>query len=170
MDCKQSRQRILEQTLAGGTLPSAGPLSDHLSTCPACRAFARRLAAVDGALGDPPLERAPAETTQRVLEQIVPRPQPSPVPFLPWPVWAPLVSLLLGLIWAYLTLAWQRGPAWSDTLSPVLLSWPDQMRRWLGAHQGDLRVITASVAVGILLTILGVSLGLYAGRERASAG
>jgi predicted anti-sigma-YlaC factor YlaD len=165
MHCEKLRQEILERTLGGSGVPAGSALEKHLQACPACRAFLSRISEVDAALYAMPLEKTPAVVTRRILAQIEPTPM-SEEKFLPWTVWVPVASLLLGLFWAYLFLVWQRWPVLEDTISPILVDWSTTLEQWLGSHQDVLSAITLSVAIGILITLLSIALGLYVGRKR----
>lgn len=170
MRCNEIRRRLLERTLEGEGGALAGELEEHLQDCPACRDFSGRLAEVDAALWAMPLEEVPPVVTRRILEEIPPSRPPLEAQFLPWILWVPATSLLVGLVWAYLTLLWRRWPDLVDTLSPTLSGWPSSTESWLGSHKTAFSTVALSVAAGILLTVLGAIAGLYVGRRRAAVG
>lgn len=164
MRCEEARQQILEHTLEEG-LPAAGPLQAHLRRCAACSYFQVRVAETDQALRALPVESAPAETMRRVLAQAA-APGGGEV-FLPWSLWLPVVSMLVGLIWAYVTLIWQRGPAMAGSLDP-LGQWFTHVEQWLLTQQSTLLAVGLSVAAGLFFTLLAIGLGLYIGRQRVA--
>jgi predicted anti-sigma-YlaC factor YlaD len=169
MCCEEMRQSILAQTLEGEVAPTSAT-GRHLQECPACRDFWQRLNAVDAVLRALPLAEAPPTVTRRILEEVPPSSPPVEEQFLPWMLWVPAASLLIGLIWAYLALLWQRWPDLVDSVSPALSGWPAHTESWLGSNKSTLGTVSLSVAGGILLTVLGVIAGLYVGRRRVSAG
>ncbi len=164
MRCEQVRQTILEETLEGNR-PLSGWPARHLERCADCRAFRERLLAVDAALRAMPPERAPAGLAARVLARAGPA-RPPEQPFL-WTLWGPALSLLLGLVWAYLALLWERGQALAGGLDPSWTGWPALLEQWLGEHQAGLGMVTLSLTAGILCTLLGIGLGWFLGRERS---
>lgn len=172
MCCEKVRRIILEETLEGKPDLGKGPLSQHLEDCPACRAFLSRLSEVDAALRQPPLEKAPAEIAQGVLERL---PGRSPTPasqeqFLPWTLWLPILSLLVGVCWAYLSLLLAYGPAQFGSFDAVMLDWLTNLEQWVLANQNVLGAVSLSVASGLFFTALAVALGFYVGRSRAAPG
>ncbi|MGB9724218.1 MAG: hypothetical protein ACP5OO_06955 [Chloroflexia bacterium] len=168
MRCEQVRRIILEETLEGKPVLDEGRLARHLEGCPACRAFLRRLDEVDTALRQLPLERAPAGVAQGVLERL-------PVPssreeLLPWTLWVPILSLLVGVCWAYLSLLLAYGPAQFGSFDTLVLNWLASLEQWVLENQGVLGAVSLSVSAGLLFTALAVALGFYVGRSRAAAG
>ncbi len=168
MHCEKARQIILEETLEGGLTLGVGPLARHLEDCPACRTFLSRLNEVDAALRQLPLEKAPATVTQGVLERL-----PSPAPlegFLPWTLWLPVLSLLVGVCWAYLSLLLAHGPSQFGSFDTLALDWLAKLEQWVLVNQNVLEAVSLSMASGLLFTALAVALGFYVGRSRAAAG
>jgi len=159
MDCEEVRQAILECMLEGETIAPDSPLGTHLQRCSGCRLFRQAVAQVDAALFALPVEAAPAWIREQVLARIQPQ---QTGPFLPWNIWVPLLSLVLGLAWAYGAVVWSR----SAELGPAILGWPAQLEAWLSAHQASLNALSLSVVLGVLLSLIGIALGLYVGRER----
>lgn len=172
MHCEKVRRIILEETLEGGPDLAKGPLAQHLEECPACRAFLSRLREVDAALRQLPLEKAPATLAQGVLERRLGR---SSLPasreeFLPWTIWLPILSLLVGVCWAYLSLLLAYGPAQFGSFDAVVLNWLASLEQWVLANQNVLGAVSLSVASGLFFTALAVALGFYVGRSRAAPG
>ena len=168
MRCEEVRRVILEGSLEGGLDLSEGPLARHLEGCPACRAFLSRLNEVDAALRQLPLERAPATVAQGVLERL-PFPTPVGEPW-PWALWLPILSLVVGVCWAYLSLLLTYGPAQFGSFDTLALNWLASLEQWVVENQGVLGAISLSVAAGLFFTALAVALGFYVGRSRAAAG
>ncbi len=168
MRCEEVRQIILEETLEGGPALGEGPLARHLEGCPTCRAFLSRLSEVDAALRQLPLEKAPATVAQGVLERL-----PPPLPreeFLPWTLWLPVLSLLVGVCWAYLSLLLAYGPAQFGSFDTLVLNWLTNLEQWVLVNQDVLGAVALSVASGLFFTALAVALGFYVGRSRAAPG
>jgi len=168
MYCKEARCQLLEITLEAEVIPQHGPLGEHLRDCPACRAFLARILRVDAALHALPLEAAPPELAQYIMAQIPALPLPEKRKFLSWTLWLPVVSLFVGVFWAYLTLLWSRGAEISNSVDPTMANWLTQLEHWLANNQAILSAAAISVTVGLLLTVLAVAVGLYVGRERAA--
>ncbi len=166
MHCKEARRQILEQTLEE-RLPATGPLQEHLRGCPACSYFLVCVAETDQALRALPLESAPAEVARRVLAQAAGRSEREV--FLPWSLWLPVVSMLIGLIWTYVALVWRRGPDLIGSLDP-LAQWFAHAEQWLLAQQSTLLAVGLSVAAGLFFTMLALGLGMYIGRQRVEHG
>ncbi len=166
MRCEEARRIILEETLEGKPVLDQGALTRHLEDCPACRLFLSRLNEVDAALRQLPLEKAPPVVVQGVLERL-----PAPAPqFLPWTLWLPILSLLVGVCWAYLSLLLAYGPAQFGSFDVLALNWLASLEQWVLVNQDVLGAVSLSVAAGLFFTALAVALGFYVGRSRAAAG
>jgi len=163
MQCEEARRRILEVTLDGVPIPQERPLGQHLLHCAECQALLVRLGQVDSALRAMPLEAAPAGISRRIMQEVK---ASAEKPFLPWNVWLPAFSLLVGLAVVYLTLLWQRAV----DITPAVTSWPAQIEVWVGGHQEIFGTVGLSIALGLLFSFVGIGLGLYVGRVRAAAG
>jgi predicted anti-sigma-YlaC factor YlaD len=168
MRCEQVRRVILQQTLEGGFVPAA-ELADHLRGCPECHSLLLRVTEVDIALRALPLEQMPAWSVRQMIAQPAKTGQRQE-PFLPWTLWLPVGSLLIGLLWSYFTLIWPTGPDVIRSFDPRLAIWLVQFEEWVIAQQAMLKVIALSVGAGLIFTVLAVSLGLYVGRDRVAAG
>ena len=165
MHCEEARWMILELTLESGPTDSK-PLREHLRGCPACSYFLARVEETDLALRALPVESAPAGMTRQVLAQAAARGDREG--FLPWSVWLPVLSLLAGLIWAYVTLVWRSGPALISSVNPALAEWLARAEEWLMSQQATLSAVGLSVGAGLLFTVLAIGLGLYIGRQRVA--
>ncbi len=165
MYCIEFRRILLEETLENQRIPENSPLGQHLRDCPSCGSLLARIHEVDTALRLLPLEQAPASVTRRILEQTSP-PAPALRPFLPWTLWLPALSLVVGILWAYLALLWKHSPEVSGFVGPTLGTWLGQLELWLHSNQTILMAVGISVAAGILFTLIAIALGLYVGRER----
>ncbi len=168
MRCEEARQIILKETLEGRPVLDQGALTRHLENCPACRLFLSRLNEVDAALRQLPLEKAPPAVVQGVLEHL-----PAPATqekFLPWTLWLPILSLLVGICWAYLSLLLAYGPAQFGSFDVLALNWLVSLEQWVLANQDVLGAVSLSVAAGLFFTALALALGFYVGRSRAAAG
>lgn len=171
MYCKEARQLVLERTLEEGDISADSALGRHLLECADCRAFLAQVREVDLALAEMPLERTPAAVTERILAQVPMREkQMEAEPFLSWTLWVTAGSLLVGLVWAYLSWLWRNWPGLTESFTPTVLEWPAQLERWLGSQQDPLSAVILCIAAGMLLTVIGVALGLYVGRERVVHG
>lgn len=167
MRCEEARRIILEETLEGRPALDKGALTRHLEDCPACRLFLSRLSEVDAALRQLPLEKAPPAVIQGVLERL-----PTSAPqekFLPWTLWLPILSLLIGVCWAYLSLLLAYGPAQFGSFDVLALNWLAKLEQWVLVNQDVLGAVSLSVAAGLFFTALAVALGFYVGRSRAAA-
>lgn len=165
MHCEKAQRMILEQTLEGALAPSPG-LQDHLRDCPECRDLLVRVAEVDRALRALPLEQMPAWSVHQMLAQAAAAGRRR-TPFWPWTLWLPVGSLLMGLLWAYITLIWSTGPEVIRSFDPRVTTWLIQLEEWVITQQVTLNVVFLSIGAGFLLTVLAVGLSLYAGRNRA---
>jgi len=164
MRCEKVRKIILEQTLEGSFTPNP-KVADHLRSCPECQSFLVRVTEVDNTLRALPLEQMPAWSVQHMIARADVANQRQKH-FLPWTLWLPVTSLLVGLLWAYFTLVWPAGPDVIRSLDPRLSTWLVQFEEWVIAQQSILNVVALSVGVGLLFTMLAIGLGLYVGRER----
>jgi uncharacterized membrane protein YdfJ with MMPL/SSD domain len=166
MRCREARDRILEQTLEGQFILTIA-LWEHLRGCPSCRSFLARLKEVDVVLRAPPLEAAPRRVTRQIMAQLASSDRQQ-APFLHWTVWLPMVSLLLGLVWVYITLVWPSGADLLRSLDPTMASWLARIDQWVATQQAMLNAVAISVGAGLLVTLLAIGLGLYVGRSRAA--
>lgn len=164
MRCEKVRKIILEQTLEGPFAPSAD-LEDHLWGCPECHDLFVRVAEVDMALRALPLEQMPAWSVHQMLARAAAASRRQ-APCLPWTLWLPIGSLLIGLLWSYITLIWPNGPDVLRFLDPTVAVWLTQFEDWVVAQQTMLNAVALSVGVGFLFTALAVVLGFYVGRSR----
>lgn len=157
--CEEVRQAILDRTLEGEPIAPDSPLGAHLRRCPSCRRYHEAIVQVDAGLRAMPLHSAPSWIVENVLARIAPQ---RAQPLFPWTVWVPLLSLFVGLAWAYTAFVWAR----SAELAPAVAAWPAQLESWLSSHEGALGALSLSVVLGLLLSLLGVGVGFYVGRER----
>lgn len=168
MRCDEARNAILEQTLEGEFIP-AGALGEHLQGCLSCRSFLARVEEVDGALLALPLEAVPQRITRQIVARVADTDRQE-APFLQWTIWLPVASLLLGLLWVYITLVWPSGVDLLRSFDPTMAGWLALFEQWVANQQGMLSAVALSVGAGLLVTLLAVSLGLYVGRNRVAAG
>ncbi len=165
MRCDQVRRYILDQTLGSQPIPSQGPLYDHVQGCADCHLFLTHLLEVEAALCRLPLYAAPAGLTRRILAEAVTFRHQEEEPFLPWTLWLPLLSLFVGISWAYLAfLAKQNeGPIVSFPAVRDLLI---RVQEWVTAQMATITTVAIAIAAGLLFMLLAIGLGLYVGRAR----
>jgi anti-sigma factor RsiW len=166
MRCEQVRHRILEQTLERA-FDATGPLVEHLQSCCFCRAFLAHVTEVDLALRALPVQCAPVQVTHRILAQASRAGREREL-FLPWTLWVPVASLLVGIFWVYMTLVWPSAPGLVTSLDPTVATWLTGFEQWVAAQQATLNAVAISVGAGLVFTLLAIVLGLYVGRNRAA--
>ncbi len=166
MRCDQVRQYILDQTLGSQPIPSQGLLHDHVQSCTECHLFLVRLLEVETALCRLPLYAAPAGLTRRILAQAVAYRHQEEDSFLPWTLWLPLLSLLIGISWAYLAILMNQSGSPTVPFSPSVRDLLFRIQEWITAHLPTITAVAISVAAGLLFMLLAVGLGLYMGRTR----
>ena len=169
MTCERVRW-LLSLDPTGSEVAHDPALCAHLDACDRCRAFARALATIDGALADRPLAQLRPELAADILAATQRHPraeleQPFPRPFLALAAVVTLFALVGGALLLHIsTSSWPPAPGPAQLwLNP---SWPSDASLWLSLQAEHAAEVVLPMIAGTLITVAAAAAGFRASGRR----
>ncbi|MHB0857421.1 MAG: hypothetical protein ACYC5M_07595 [Anaerolineae bacterium] len=167
---------MLPQYIADGEplLPGYTVLQAHLRTCPACRAYAARLHAVEDALRTYPMVAAPPQVAAQILSTLgEPTHGTETWEPLPRSVWSPLMVTVVVAAMVFLSIAQvDSGLFWAN-LESTFVNWAQPQHvaaasRTLTIRQEDFWAVWCGIFVSISGLGLCVALSSWNARHHTA--
>ncbi len=163
LSCRRAQEK-LSQYIADGepASPHYGALRNHLASCSACRAHARRLRQVEEALHTYPRAHPNPLLTDRILKAVG-RERAAMEEWHPlsWDMWLPVVVFILALLIAGASLPQGILARVPDTrLTETLVTWPSFLQSRSALWGKMEKELLWAVATGIFASIAGLGMGI----------